>query len=85
MIKDQMDKKFGSPWHVVVGKGFSYNITYEVSRTHATTRCSQHVLCMLSLHHLLLFAPPGYMGQSPRIAMASACPLLSVPVRVLRR
>ena len=30
MIKDQMDKKFGSPWHVVVGKGFSYNMTYEV-------------------------------------------------------
>lgn len=31
MIKDQMDKKFGSPWHVVVGKGFAYEITYEVS------------------------------------------------------
>lgn len=32
MIKDQMDKKFGAPWHVVVGRGFSYEITYEVSR-----------------------------------------------------
>lgn len=30
MIKDQMDKKFGSPWHVIVGKGFAYEITYEV-------------------------------------------------------
>ena len=30
MIKDQMDKKFGSPWHVVVGRGFAYEITYEV-------------------------------------------------------
>mmetsp|Transcript_28862 Transcript_28862/g.73643 ORF Transcript_28862/g.73643 Transcript_28862/m.73643 type:complete len:109 (-) Transcript_28862:529-855(-) len=30
MIKDQMDKKFGAPWHVVVGKSFSYEITYEV-------------------------------------------------------
>lgn len=30
MIKDQMDKKFGAPWHVVVGKGFAYEITYEV-------------------------------------------------------
>lgn len=29
-IKDQMDKKFGGNWHVVVGKGFSYEITYEV-------------------------------------------------------
>lgn len=30
MIKDQMDKKFGSPWHVVVGQGFSFEITHEV-------------------------------------------------------
>eukprot|EP00798_Chlamydomonas_sp_ICE-L_P025056 gene25056-10707_t len=30
MIKETMDKKFGSPWHVVVGSGFSYEITYEV-------------------------------------------------------
>jgi dynein light chain 4 len=30
MIKDQMDKKFGSPWHVIVGKAFAYEITYEV-------------------------------------------------------
>lgn len=25
-----MDKKFGAPWHVVVGRAFSYEITYEV-------------------------------------------------------
>ena len=25
-----MDKKFGSPWHVIVGKYFSYEITSEV-------------------------------------------------------
>jgi hypothetical protein len=31
MIKDQMDKKFGSPWHVIVGRGFAYEVTYEVS------------------------------------------------------
>ena len=30
MIKDQMDKKFGAPWHVVVGRGFAYEVTYEV-------------------------------------------------------
>eukprot|EP00798_Chlamydomonas_sp_ICE-L_P023958 gene23958-9530_t len=30
MIKEMMDKKFGAPWHVVVGSGFSYEITYEV-------------------------------------------------------
>lgn len=32
MIKDTMDKKFGPTWHVIVGKGFSYEITYEVKR-----------------------------------------------------
>jgi hypothetical protein len=32
MIKDQMDKKFGSPWHVIVGRAFAYEITYEVSQ-----------------------------------------------------
>jgi dynein light chain 4 len=30
MIKDQMDKKFGAPWHVIVGRAFAYEITYEV-------------------------------------------------------
>ena len=30
MIKEQMDKKFGAAWHVVVGKGFSYEVNYEV-------------------------------------------------------
>ena len=31
VIKDSMDKKFGFPWHVIVGKYFSYEITSEVS------------------------------------------------------
>jgi hypothetical protein len=30
MIKDTMDKKFGPAWQVVVGKGFSYQVQYEV-------------------------------------------------------
>lgn len=30
MIKDQMDKKFGAPWHVTVGRAFAYEITYEM-------------------------------------------------------
>ncbi len=30
MIKEQMDKKFGCPWHVVVGRGFAYEVTYEL-------------------------------------------------------
>ncbi|XP_017771780.1 PREDICTED: dynein light chain 4, axonemal [Nicrophorus vespilloides] len=29
MIKDQMDKKFGPPFHVVVGEGYGFEISYE--------------------------------------------------------
>ena len=27
-IKEGLDKKFGPSWHVVVGEGFGFNITY---------------------------------------------------------
>uniref|UniRef100_A0A8C1XV59 Dynein light chain n=4 Tax=Cyprinidae TaxID=7953 RepID=A0A8C1XV59_CYPCA len=30
MIKESMDKKFGSSWHVVIGEGFGFEITHEV-------------------------------------------------------
>ena len=26
-IKDLMDKRFGAGWHVIIGAGFSFNIT----------------------------------------------------------
>ncbi|GLV34217.1 uncharacterized protein CBL_00147 [Carabus blaptoides fortunei] len=29
MIKESMDKKFGPSWHVVVGEGFGFEISYE--------------------------------------------------------
>ncbi|XP_061080483.1 dynein, axonemal, light chain 4a isoform X1 [Conger conger] len=29
MIKESMDKKFGSSWHVVIGEGFGFEITHE--------------------------------------------------------
>ena len=29
LIKENLDKRFGSPWHVVVGKHFSYDVTCE--------------------------------------------------------
>ncbi|XP_061415909.1 dynein axonemal light chain 4 isoform X1 [Lethenteron reissneri] len=29
MIKESMDKKFGSSWHAVVGEGFGFEITHE--------------------------------------------------------
>lgn len=28
-VKEQMDKKFGSPWHVVMGESFGFDISYE--------------------------------------------------------
>ncbi|XP_035255144.1 dynein light chain 4, axonemal-like isoform X1 [Anguilla anguilla] len=31
MIKESMDKKFGSSWHVVIGEGFGFEITHEGS------------------------------------------------------
>lgn len=27
LIKETMDKKFGSPWNVVVGEGFGFEVT----------------------------------------------------------
>lgn len=40
-----MDKKFGSPWHVIVGRAFAYEITYEVRRTrHPPRRWALHQL-----------------------------------------
>ena len=29
-VKDQMDKKFGAPWNVVIGEYFAFEITSEV-------------------------------------------------------
>ena len=30
MIKESLDKKFGSSWHAVVGEGFGFELTHEV-------------------------------------------------------
>ena len=32
MIKDALDKRFGTTWHVVVGEGFGFDISYEITR-----------------------------------------------------
>ena len=29
LIKTTMDKKFGSSWHVAIGEGFGFDITYQ--------------------------------------------------------
>ena len=33
MIKETLDKRFGTTWHVVVGEGFGFDISYEISRS----------------------------------------------------
>ena len=43
MIKDTMDKKFGPAWQVVVGKGFAYDVKYEV--------CFAIRVCFYTLQH----------------------------------
>ena len=30
MIKENLDKKFGSSWHAVVGEGYGFELTHEV-------------------------------------------------------
>ncbi|CAH0554455.1 unnamed protein product [Brassicogethes aeneus] len=31
MIKEEMDKKYGPPFHVVVGEGFGFELSYELN------------------------------------------------------
>lgn len=63
MIKDQMDKKFGSPWHVIVGKAFAYEITYEVSGKGAGTHDSECNLCSMHACISQLSAAPAPCAQ----------------------
>eukprot|EP00092_Neocalanus_flemingeri_P039736 GFUD01043274.1.p1 GENE.GFUD01043274.1~~GFUD01043274.1.p1 ORF type:complete len:102 (+),score=30.40 GFUD01043274.1:114-419(+) len=32
MIKEILDRKFGASWHVVVGEGFGFELSYEVKK-----------------------------------------------------
>jgi dynein light chain 4 len=32
-IKENLDVKYGPTWHVIVGEGFSFDITYEVNKS----------------------------------------------------
>merc|ERR1719319_334066 len=32
IIKEMLDKKFGPSWHVVVGEGFGFELSYEVQK-----------------------------------------------------
>jgi len=31
VVKEQMDKKFGATWHVIIGRAFAFDVTYQYS------------------------------------------------------
>ncbi|XP_070646522.1 dynein axonemal light chain 4 isoform X2 [Bos indicus] len=55
MIKETMDKKFGSSWHVVIGEGFGFEITHEhCGQASARSRLDGACVQMASREPLLL-------------------------------
>ncbi|XP_022374870.1 dynein light chain 4, axonemal isoform X1 [Enhydra lutris kenyoni] len=46
MIKETMDKKFGSSWHVVIGEGFGLEITHELPGCEPFVPASTPVLAL---------------------------------------
>uniref|UniRef100_A0A8I5NXD3 Dynein axonemal light chain 4 n=1 Tax=Papio anubis TaxID=9555 RepID=A0A8I5NXD3_PAPAN len=57
MIKETMDKKFGSSWHVVIGEGFGFEITHEVGDEIFHTGTHQSPLSRGLLSPCILGAP----------------------------
>lgn len=40
VIKEALDRRYGGPWHVVVGKTFAYEVTHEVRLKAAGYPCA---------------------------------------------
>jgi dynein light chain 4 len=53
-IKDALDKRFGGPWHVVVGRAFAFEVTYEVGRL-------QYLAMGTGPHSTQLWADPRHV------------------------
>uniref|UniRef100_A0A8D1VIK5 Dynein light chain n=1 Tax=Sus scrofa TaxID=9823 RepID=A0A8D1VIK5_PIG len=64
MIKETMDKKFGSSWHVVIGEGFGFEITHEAEQTTASRRADSPWL-WLWLEDPAACAPPSPVPPQP--------------------
>ena len=45
MVKEQMDKKYNENWIVIIGKGFSFEVTHEVKHVLWMYNCDIGVLC----------------------------------------
>ncbi|XP_025138628.1 dynein axonemal light chain 4 isoform X1 [Bubalus kerabau] len=75
MIKETMDKKFGSSWHVVIGEGFGFEITHEASPPKAVPlgAGSSHGQVLTSQRKAGVFSSlPCIPCPEPRPACASA-------------
>ncbi|KAI7839735.1 hypothetical protein COHA_006539 [Chlorella ohadii] len=49
MIKEALDKRFGGPWHVVVGRAFAFEVSHECKHfVHMYVAGTTGVLCWKS-------------------------------------
>ncbi|KAA3672591.1 dynein light chain 4, axonemal [Paragonimus westermani] len=53
LVKETLDKKFGSPWHVAIGEGYGFELTYEIN----------NLLYMLYGGNLAIIVWNNHMGQ----------------------
>ncbi|CAK9092412.1 Paladin [Durusdinium trenchii] len=57
LIKSNMDKKFGGPWHVIIGEGFGFDVVHQarqlihVHYQNVTFRCEACALVVKLLRH----------------------------------
>ena len=45
MVKEMMDKKYNENWIVVIGQGFSFEVTHEVKHVLWMYNCDIAILC----------------------------------------
>jgi len=45
MVKEQMDKKYNENWIVIIGQGFSFEVTHEVKHVLWMYNCDTAILC----------------------------------------
>ena len=60
MIKEALDKRFGTTWHVVVGEGFGFDISYEITRYLFLSKDNKNKLHHFSRIFYMFFA--GNLG-----------------------
>lgn len=69
MIKEALDRRYGGPWHVVVGKAFAFEVTHEVGMVMAG-RC-----CALAMPHCSV--PPAHHTWAGPLLKANSLPVCS--------